>query len=78
MELAWQLLGKDFEKVDEKQYLNGSKPKETPVMIIQMSCNGWRVVTRQQFSNTFFLFTIRGAPMSPRWNQFLIYITHQN
>ena len=39
--------GSDLEKIDEKQYLNGNQPKETPVMVIQMSCKGWHVVTRQ-------------------------------
>ena len=47
--------GSDLEKIDEKQYLNGNQPKETPVIIMQLGCNGWRVVTRQQFSNVFFL-----------------------
>ena len=45
----------NLEKIDDKQYLNRSHPKETRVLIIQMICNGWFVVNGQQFSNPFSL-----------------------
>ena len=40
---------------DLRKIIKQKSAQRNTIMKIQMSCNGWHVVTRQQFSSAFFL-----------------------